>query len=90
MKTAIALALLALATPALASTDAEWDCGNNLKAYSGKGTLGVYFRYQGKYDDVDAGPHHPKGLRHFDLQWNFTDGAKSRMQVNGKVCTQTN
>ena len=82
-----AVALLVLATPALASSAAEWDCGNGAKVISNRGelsfntTLGSMYGEKGTYPR--RGSHRP------DWKWDFR-GDRAKVWLNGKLCKQTN
>ena len=78
MRAALALLLLS-ASPALASSDAIWNCGKTIKATAGKGgfTIEMGEPYKGGYP--------PRA----SISWDFR-GDKREIRLDGKVCKEIN
>ena len=75
MKHIITAAMLILASPAFASSAAEWDCGNGATAISNRGELSFSIAKQPR-----------KGA----LRWDFRDLDNPKVWLNGKLCKQSN
>ena len=94
MKTIIATALLLVfASPAFAAgSDAEWTCPDGIHVTSGKGQISAYFEilpYAPKVELSGKETHKRlKGSRNLKLEWNFREGAKVKIRMNGKACAQ--
>lgn len=78
MKYSIIATLVLLSSPAFASSDAQWDCGNTIMATAGKGQFGFYMgkQYEGGYPS--------RGILKWDLR---RDGS---VWVNGRRCKRSN
>ena len=83
--TIIVAALLALATPAFASSAAEWDCGNGNKAISNKGFFGFDTTMGSQYGEKGWPP--ARGSRSLNWRWDL---AKDKVWLNGKLCKRSN
>ena len=83
----VAAALLVLATPALASSAAIWNCGKGATVISNRGelsfntTLGSMYSEKGTYPA--RGSHRP------DWRWDLR-GDRTKIWLNGKRCKQAN
>jgi hypothetical protein len=75
----LAALLLALTTPAVASSAAIWDCGKGITAISNRGQFSIEMgkMYEGAYPDQGA------------VKWDF-QGSKAEVRLNGKLCKRTN
>ena len=82
MRTFAIIAALLAATfhPAIASSDALWDCGGGIEVGAEKINMGLTFPYAARN----------KGSRSLKLTWDLRNPDKPKMRLNGKACTQTN
>ena len=92
MKSLIAAAmLLALVSPAYATSDAEWDCPGGIRVSAGRNQIVASFTYGPDRNDPDS--ENPRriqliGNRHLNLKWDFRNHAEGPdLWLNGKACT---
>jgi hypothetical protein len=86
--TLIAAALLVLAGPAYASSNAEWECPGRFSVSAGKGEMSVSKLYGSMYGEKGLPPEQGS----YRVTWEFRHRGKSNLElwVNGKKCKSTN
>ena len=84
-QTLIAVALLVLATPALANSNAEWECPGRFSVSAGKGMMSVSKIYGSEYGEKGT----PPARDAYRVTWEFR-GKGRALWVNGKKCKVTN
>ena len=84
----IAAALLVLAGPAYASSNAEWECPGNFMVSAGKGMMSVSKIYGSEYGEKGLPPERDA----YRVTWEFRRKGQHDLElwVNGKKCKSTN
>lgn len=81
----ITAVLLTLATPAFASSDAQWECPGRFSISAGKGMMSVSKIYGSEYGEKGLPPERDA----YRVTWEFRNKSRD-LWVNGKKCKVTN